>query len=66
MAIEKQQAVDEITVTENDSVYYREAIKFIEDGEVVETTYHRSSVVRGQDISNAPQKVKDICNFLWR
>lgn len=66
MAIEKQQTVDEITVTEGGTIYYREAIKFIEDGKVVQTTYYRSSVAPKQDISDVPQKVKEMCNFVWK
>jgi hypothetical protein len=66
MAIEKQHTVDEITVTENGAIYYREAVKFIENDKVVQTTYHRSSVSPGQDISDIPQKVKEMCAFVWK
>lgn len=66
MVIEKQQTVDVITITESGTIYYREAIKFIEDGKVIHTTYHRSSVAPKQDISDVPQKVKEMCNFVWK
>jgi hypothetical protein len=65
MAIEKQTSVDQITVTENGIILYREATKIMEDGVELTKTYHRTSLTPGQDITNQPQKVKDICNTVW-
>jgi hypothetical protein len=65
MAIEKQTSVDQITVTEKGIILYREATKIIEDGVELTKTYHRTSLTPGQDITNQPQKVKDICNTVW-
>ena len=65
MAIEKQVSVDQITITENGIILYREATKIIEDGVELTKTYHRTSLTPGQDITNQPQKVKDICNTVW-
>jgi hypothetical protein len=63
--IEKQTSVDQITVTENGIILYREATRIIEDGKELTKTYHRSSLTPGQDITNQPQKVKDICETVW-
>jgi hypothetical protein len=65
MAIEKVKVLDQITVTENGVIFYREATKIIEDGKELTKTYHRTSLTPGQDITNQPQKVKDICNTVW-
>jgi archaellum component FlaF (FlaF/FlaG flagellin family) len=65
MAITKQTVVDQVTVTENGIVLFREATRIIEDGKVLTQTYHRTSLTPGQDITNQPQKVQDICNVAW-
>lgn len=61
----KQTAIDQITVTEKGTVLYREATKIVEDGQVLTHTYHRTSLLPGDDLTNQPQKVKDICNTVW-
>jgi hypothetical protein len=63
--IEKQVSIDQITIQENGIILYREATRIIEDGKELTKTYHRSSLTPGQDITNQPQKVKDICNTVW-
>jgi hypothetical protein len=65
MAITKQTVVDQITVTENGIVLYREATKIIEDGKVLTQTYHRTSLTPGQDLTGQPEKVVAICNTAW-
>ena len=65
MAITKEKAIDQITVTENGIVLYREATRIMEDGNELSKTYHRTSLTPGQDIAAAPQKVQDICNTAW-
>lgn len=63
--ISKETVVDQITVTENGIVLYREATRIIEDGKVITSTYHRSSLTPGQDLAGVPQSVADICNLVW-
>ena len=65
MAITKETVVDQITVTENGIVLYREATRIIEDGKVLTQTYHRTSLTPGQDITGQPNKVVAICNTAW-
>jgi hypothetical protein len=65
MTIEKQTSIDQITVTENGIILYREATRIIEDGKELTKTYHRTSLTPGQDITSQPQKVKDICETVW-
>jgi hypothetical protein len=61
----KETTVDQITITENGIILYREATRIIEDGKELTKTYHRTSLTPGQDITNQPQKVKDICETVW-
>jgi hypothetical protein len=63
--IAKETAVDQITVTENGIVLYREATRIIEDGKVLTQTYHRTSLTPGQDITGQPANVVAICNTAW-
>ena len=65
MAITKETVVDQITVTENGIVLYREATRIIEDGKVLTQTYHRSSLIPGQDLAGQPANVAAICNTAW-
>jgi hypothetical protein len=63
--ITKETVVDQITVTENGIVFYRETTKIIEDGKELTKTYHRSSLTPGQDLDGVPEKVVEICNTVW-
>ena len=65
MPITKETVVDQITVTENGAVYYREATRIMEDGNQISQTYHRNSLTPGQDLTGVPEKVAAICNAAW-
>jgi hypothetical protein len=65
MAITKSTAVDQITVTENGIVLYREATRIMEDGNELSKTYHRSSLLPGQVLTGIPANVVAICNVAW-
>jgi archaellum component FlaF (FlaF/FlaG flagellin family) len=65
MPITKQTVIDQITVTENGIVLYREATKIIEDGVEITKKYHRSSLTPGQSLDGVPANVAAICNTAW-
>jgi len=65
MSLSKSTLVDQITVTENGIVLFREATRVLEDGVELSKTYHRSSLTPGQDISGVPANVQAICNAAW-
>ena len=65
MALTKQTAVDQITVTENGIVLYREATRIMEDGKELSKTYHRSILTPEQDLTGIPANVVAICNAAW-
>jgi hypothetical protein len=65
MSITKSTTVDQITVIENGTVLYREATRIMEDGKQLSQTFHRSSLVPGQNLRGHPAKVAEICNVVW-
>ena len=65
MALSKETVVDQITVTENGTVLYREATRILKDGEQIAQTYHRSSLAPASDLTDVPANVAAICNVAW-
>ena len=65
MALTETKTVDQITVTENGIVLYREATRILKDGNEIAKTYHRSSLTPGQDLTGQPTNVAAICNTAW-
>jgi hypothetical protein len=65
MSLTKNTAVDQITVTENGIILYREATRIMEDGVQLSQTYHRSSLTPAQDLTGIPANVVAICNTVW-
>jgi archaellum component FlaF (FlaF/FlaG flagellin family) len=65
MSLTKTTSIDQITVTENGTVLYREATRIMEDGNELSKTYHRSSLMPGQDLTGVPANVVAICNVAW-
>jgi DNA-binding transcriptional LysR family regulator len=65
MSLTKTTNVDQITVTENGIVLYREATRIMEDGNELSKTYHRTSLAPGQDLTGVPDSVVAICNTAW-
>jgi len=65
MSLTKTTIVDQITVTENGIILYREATRIMEDGNKLSETYHRSSLIPAQDLTGVPANVVAICNTVW-
>jgi len=65
MALTKEVAIDQITVTENGVVLVREATRIMEDGVQLSQTYHRSSLTPDADLTGVPANVVAICNAAW-
>ena len=65
MSITKEKVIDQITVNENGTILYREAMRIMEDGTELTKTYHRSSLTPAQDLTGVPEKVVAICNAAW-
>jgi hypothetical protein len=65
MSLTKTTVVDQVTVQENGTVFYREATRIMEDGNQISQTYHRSSLTPAQDLTGVPANVVAICNTVW-
>jgi DNA-binding transcriptional LysR family regulator len=65
MSLTETKVIDQITVTENGIVLYREATRILKDGDQIAQTYHRSSLTPGQDLTGVPDQVVAICNTAW-
>ena len=65
MSLTKTTTVDQITVTENGIILYREATRIMEDGNELSKTFHRSSLTPAQDLTGVPANVVAICNVAW-
>jgi hypothetical protein len=63
--ITETKVIDQITVTENGIVLYREATRILKDDDEIAKTYHRSSLIPGQDLTGQPANVTAICNAAW-
>jgi hypothetical protein len=65
MALTKEVAVDQITVTENGIVLVRETTTIKEDGVELSKKYHRTSFAPEADLKGQPANVVAICNAAW-
>jgi hypothetical protein len=65
MSLTKTTTVDQITVTENGTILYREATRIMENDVQLSQTYHRSSLIPAQDLTGIPANVVAICNTVW-
>jgi hypothetical protein len=66
MALTKEVAVDQITVTENGIVLVRETTTIKEDGVELSKKYHRTSFTPEADLTGQPANVVAICNAAWK
>ena len=65
MSLTKSTVIDQITVTENGIILYREATRIMEDGVAITKTFHRNSLTPGQDLTGVPANVVAHCNTAW-
>ena len=65
MALTKETAVDQITVTENGTVLVRETTTIKEDGVEISKKYHRISFAPASDVSAMPANVQAIAAAAW-
>ena len=65
MSFTETKVIDQITVTENGIVLYREATRISKDGDQIAQTYHRTSLTPGQDLTGQPASVVAIATAAW-
>jgi archaellum component FlaF (FlaF/FlaG flagellin family) len=65
MSLTKTTNVDQITVTENGIVLYREATRILENGNEISKSFHRTSLTPGQSLTDQPAQVVAIAQAAW-
>jgi hypothetical protein len=65
MSFTEAKVIDQITVTKNGTVLYREVTRILEDGVELSKTYHRTSLAPASDLTGVPDNVVAIANVAW-
>lgn len=65
MAFEEIKTVDEVTVVEGGTILYREVNRVLKDGVQIAESFHRYSLVPGQDLTGQPEMVVHIAALAW-
>lgn len=65
MALQEIKVIDKIEIVENGTLQVREATRIDRDGEIIATTYHRSSFAPGSDVSAQPANVQAVAAAVW-
>jgi hypothetical protein len=65
MALSKETVVDKIEVLESNAIQVRSAIRVLEDGVVLSSSYHRHVLHPGDDLTNEDPKVAAIATATW-
>ncbi len=65
MALTKTNVVDKIETLENGTIQVRTAIRVLEDGTVLSSSFHRHVLTPGQDLTDQDPKVVAIANAVW-
>jgi len=65
MSLTETKNIDQITVTENGIILYREATRILKDGQQVAQTFHRTSLTPDQSLEGQPAQVVAIAIAAW-
>ena len=65
MALTKEIVPGSIEIFEEGQMQVRDDTVVLEDGVEISRTYHRTTLVPGDDVSGQLQRVQDIANLLW-
>jgi len=65
MSLTKDTVIDQITITEDGTVMYREATRIMENGNQISQTFHRTTLPPISDLTSQPAQVVAICNTAW-
>ena len=63
--LSKETVIDKIEIIENGSLQIRQAIRIIEDGNIISQSFHRYVLHPGQDVADQPANVQAIANVVW-
>jgi hypothetical protein len=65
MALTKETVIDKIEVLESGVIQVRSAIRVLEDGAVLSSSYHRHVLQPGDNLTNEDPKVQAIAAAAW-
>ena len=65
MALEKVEVVDKIEVIEDGTLQVRCAIRVLEDGEILSSSFHRHTLAPNADLTDQDPKVVAIAQATW-
>ena len=65
MALTKTEVTDKIEVLENGTIQVRSAIRIMENGSVLSSSFHRHVLTPGQDLTDQDPKVSAIASAVW-
>jgi hypothetical protein len=65
MSLTETKVIDQITVTGNGIVLYREATRIMRGEAIAAQTFHRTSLTPGQDLTGQPANVVAIAQAAW-
>jgi hypothetical protein len=65
MLVEKK-ILDKIEIVNEKNIQVREAVLIEKNEQIIAKTFHRYILSPGDDLSEQPQKIKDIAEILWK
>jgi DNA-binding transcriptional LysR family regulator len=65
MSLTETKVIDQITVTENGTIMYREATRILRNGDQIAQTFERTCLRPGQDLTGQPEQVVSVANASW-
>ena len=65
MALTETTTIDQIEVTNSNVIQIREALTIKRDDEVISSTFHRYTLLPGDDVSTKDSKIQAIANAIW-
>jgi len=65
MALTKETVTDKIETLENGTIQVRTAIRVLEDGTVLSSSFHRHVLAPNDDLTDQDPKVVAIANAVW-
>lgn len=65
MALTEKTEYDSITILLDGQMMVRKTRIIMDNGIEIARNHHRTVLVPGQDVSSYPNKVKNLCAFVW-
>jgi len=66
MSLEKKISIDKIEIDENSTIHVREITRILEDGKEISSSFHRWTLLPGDNIKNQDKRVIAVAKSLWK